>query len=182
MDALGDAIVVWPGDNAGRFRIVARRYVPGQGWGTTQPIDGDDADDAYDPSIAMDACGRAVVAWRQEVRMKNRIVANRFVPGDGWGTARRIIRFWAEGGSPDVAMDPAGNAIVVWQQANFETFDIWANRFVPGQGWGWAELVEANGVAKTHTPRVGMDPAGNAVAVWTADYIGSTSIQGKVLQ
>ena len=44
----------------------------------------------------------------------------------------------------EVAVDASGNAIAVWRQDDGIAFNynVWANRFVPGSGWGMAELIE----------------------------------------
>ena len=181
----GTAIVVWTEVSDVSVDIWANRYVPGEGWGTAMLLEQDDAGDAKYARVAMDDAGNALAVWMQSDGTHDHAWANRYVPGQGWGTAQRIDdNDTRDVERPIIVMNGAGNAIAVWRDRDEVALDqkLWASWFVPGQGWGWAELVEANGMAQTHTPRVGMDPTGNAVAVWTADYIGSTSIQGKVLQ
>ncbi|MCH8884895.1 MAG: hypothetical protein IIA41_15560 [SAR324 cluster bacterium] len=49
----------------------------------------------------------------------------------------------AEGITIQFAVDASGNAIAVWRQGDGAvSADIWANRFVFGQGWGNAEWIE----------------------------------------
>ena len=66
---------------------------------------------------------------------------------------------------PDLAIDPDGNGTVVWNQGPDGSFGIAANRFTAGVGWGDAERIDA-ALTEATDPRVGMDSAGNAVAVW----------------
>src|SRR5690606_507901 len=54
----------------------------------------------------------------------------------------------------------------VWQQDGGARMNIWANRYTPGSGWGTAELIETDDTGNAVRPRVVMDSAGNAVAVW----------------
>lgn len=64
-------------------------------------------------------------------------VANRFIAGTGagtgWGTAALIeTDDTGSGGSPQVAFDANGNALVVWSQFatnGNQLHNIWANRY-----------------------------------------------------
>ncbi len=64
-----------------------------------------------------------------------------------------------------VAMDPQGNAMAIWEQYGRTRTKIWSNRYVPGRGWGLAQLVETND-ASAFVPQIALDGEGNALAVW----------------
>jgi len=82
-----------------------------------------------------------------------------------WGTATLIETGSGAADDPDVAMDNSGNATAVWQQSD-GTFDsIYSNRYVTGQGWGTATLIETQSGAAA-APKVAADGSGNAIAVW----------------
>jgi len=66
---------------------------------------------------------------------------------------------------PQIGLDGSGNAVAVWQQQSGTGDNIWANRYVAGEGWGRAELIET-GTGNASTPQVAVDSDGNAVAVW----------------
>ncbi len=66
-------------------------------------------------------------------------------------------------------MDIDGNAVAVWTQYDGTGGSIWANRFVPGMGWGRPELIETDDLGHAFDPQVSMDPAGSVVAVWHQD-------------
>jgi hypothetical protein len=69
-----------------------------------------------------------------------------------------------------IAVDGAGNAIAVWEQRNGTTpssrYDLWANRYEVGVGWGTEELIENEDLGNASRPELVMDDAGNATAVW----------------
>jgi hypothetical protein len=67
---------------------------------------------------------------------------------------------------PQVALDPNGNAVAVWDQSDGTRINIWSNRFTPTTGWGVAELIEMDDAGSAFGPQVAVDPDGNAVAVW----------------
>jgi hypothetical protein len=167
MDANGNAIAVWEQSDGIRFNIWANCYVPGAGWGTAELIETDNADNADYPRIAMDANGNAIAVWPQSDGIRFNIWANRYVPGAGWGTAELIETDNADNADyPHIAMDANGNAIAVWEQSDGIRFNIWANRYVPGAGWGTAELIETDNEGDAHRPQVALDTNGNALVVW----------------
>jgi hypothetical protein len=142
-------------------------------WGTAERIDVDDAGDAWEPQVAVDASGNAVAVWVQ-----GNIWSNRWTPGGGWGTAERIEESASSASTfyPQVAIDASGNAVAVWNQAAWQQTgglreNTWSNRWTSIDGWGTAELIgvdSADTGNSTHPdPQVAVDASGNAVAVWT---------------
>ena len=97
--------------------------------------------------------------------------------GGGDGTATTTTRVWGtavlietdnagDAGLPQVAVDGSGNAIAVWGQSDGTRYNIWANRYVVGTGWGTAGLIETNNAGDAGYPQVAVDGSGNAIAVW----------------
>ncbi len=65
-----------------------------------------------------------------------------------------------------MAVDPAGNAIAVWQQFDGTNFNILANRHaVSTSTWGAAEIIESE-AGYASSPQVAVDPTGRAMAAW----------------
>ena len=52
--------------------------------------------------------------------------------------------------------------LAVWSQGG----GVWSNRLDASGGWGSAELISPAGTNQRRHPRVAVDPAGNATAVW----------------
>lgn len=71
--------------------------------------------------------------------------------------------------TPHLAFDPQGNAIAVWMQGDGSTDRIWARRYTPNGGWGAAQTINSNTNASGYVeaPKVALDAAGNAVAIWS---------------
>lgn len=87
--------------------------------------------------------------------------------GKTWGTAQLIETDNAGGaGDPRVAFDTAGNALAVWTQGDGTRYNIWANRYTAGSGWGTAQLIETDNASDAGNPQIAIDTAGNALAVW----------------
>lgn len=167
MDGSGNAIATWSQFDGTYWNILANRYVVGTGWGTAQIIDSETSKSAFDPDVAMDDAGNAVVAWERAETTRYDVCANRYAVGEGWGTAQAIED--DDSGyayRPNVGMDEQGNAIVVWSQFIGTAYHVLSNRYVAGTGWGTFEFAEAEGIESTSSPRIAVDGSGNAVIVW----------------
>ncbi len=171
--ANGNALAVWLQFDGTRNNIWANRYTPGSGWGTPELIETDDASNAYTPQIAIDASGNAMAVWRQSDGSRYNIWANRYTPGSGWGAAGTIESGTGDAYDPQIALDTNGNALAVWLQSDGIRYNIWANRYTAGSGWGTAELIETGG-GDAVSPQIALDANGNALAVWRQSQSGGT--------
>lgn len=170
IDATGSALVVWEqydnDDPDTQASIWANRYTAGSGWGTATLIGSDDAIIASGPRIAVDGAGNALAVWSQSDRTRTNIWANRYTAGSGWGAATLIESDdTGDAYDPQIASDDAGNAIAVWGQFDGTHYDIRANRYTAGSGWGTATLIESD-AGQAARPQIAVDAAGTALAVW----------------
>lgn len=182
MAANGDAIVVWQRkESTSQFRVVARRYT-NQGWGDVETIDAVDAGskDAYSPSIAMNASGRAVVVWVQgnsDISSfdAGSIWVKTFDPVTGWGSASPLTSTTNQllpMDYPKVAINADGAAFVLWTRAvgGFTNTTVYARRLRAGQTvWDAQSVLDETTEAVPRELRhlhLIMDDAGNALAFW----------------
>jgi predicted enzyme related to lactoylglutathione lyase len=117
--------------------------------------------------VAVDANGNAIAVWRQKSGTYYSIYANRYNAGVGvWSGAVLIAADDNNAYSPQVAVDPDGNAIAVWQQRLGTHNRIYANRWDAGaSAWSGAVIIDA-GDNNAGNPQVAVDANGNAFAVW----------------
>jgi predicted enzyme related to lactoylglutathione lyase len=166
VDASGNAIAVWYQSNGEQHDIWANRFVAGVGWGSPQPIE-TNTGNAFFPQVAVDPSGNAVAIWHQYDGERYNIWANRFVAGMGWETAMPIETNDAGSAyAPQVAVDPAGNAVAVWYQSDGMRNNIWTNRFVMNSGWRKATRITTGDAGLAAVPQVAVDALGNAIIVW----------------
>jgi hypothetical protein len=143
VDPNGNAIAVWEHQDGSVWNIRSNRYVAGVGWMMPELIETNDTGNAGEVEVAVDAAGNAIAVWEQFDGAVDNIWANRYEVGVGWGTAEMIeTNDTGSANYADVAVDAAGNAIVVWEQYDVLWENIWANRYEVGVGWGTAELIE----------------------------------------
>ena len=122
-----------------------------------------DAAVAADPEIAIAGNGAALVVW-SEVINGHSVVRARDV--DAGATVS--LSNAGDAGLAKVAFDAAGNAVAVWTQYENNRNDIWSSRFVAAGG-SWStplRISPPNAVADANVPDLGVDAAGNAIAVW----------------
>ncbi|MBW2496443.1 MAG: DUF4347 domain-containing protein, partial [Deltaproteobacteria bacterium] len=178
-DLAGNTIVVWASDSqdSDGFGIYGQRYdTSGNPVGSEFQINTTETGDQSDPVIAMDANGDFVVVWQSADQ-----------DGDSWGIYGQ--RYDASGTalgseflintatsneqtSPDIAMDDAGNFVVVWQSLDQD-----------GQDWGvFAQRFDQSGVAQGGEFQVnsttGQEQSSPAVAM-DADGDFAMTSQGK---
>jgi hypothetical protein len=129
--------------------------------------------------VAMDPAGDVVAVWERSNGTHRMIQAASRPPEPvpAAETAGPVAGLWKapgenisealqEADEPQIAMDPAGDAMAVWQRTSGANFIIQA-AFRRGLGGGWQaplELSEAGGNA--YVPRVAMDSKGDALATW----------------
>jgi hypothetical protein len=144
VDGSGNAIIAWGDGRIGNMFIFAQKLdgVGNKSWGAdTRVSTWDRTDWQYDPALAVNGSGSAIVVWHNLYNHDDDVYAQRL---DGSGN-----RLWAANvrvnsdsgvagqGSPAVAVDGSGNAIVVWQDERNGNYDIYAQRInsVGGKAW-----------------------------------------------
>ena len=165
-DAGGNALAVWWRGNGTAHNIMSARSRTGSSWGSANLIDGDGPEWVTHPQVAVDASGNGVAVWEQLNGAITSIWANHYVADWGWGTPRLIESSDDAATRPQVAVDAAGNAVVVWTQSKGASTDIWAARYAAGTSWGAAQLIETDDAGDAKAPQVAIDAGGNAVVVW----------------
>jgi hypothetical protein len=143
-------------------------------WQATQLVESSPGN-AVQPRMATYGNGDAIAVWAQHDGVRYSIWSNRYTAANGWGTAELIEQQNSgDASNPQVAVDPAGHAIAVWQQSDGVRHNIWSNRYTPGNGWGRVELIESGDEGSASDPQIAVDAAGNALAVW-AQFDGEGS-------
>jgi len=139
---------------------------PPFGWAVAAPIETDNTGDAWVPAIASNAARTTIAVWHQSDGLRTNIWSNRYSPETGWETGT-LIEFSPEYASkPQVAIDPLGNALAVWEQYDGTRTNIWANRYVAGGGWSSPTIIETDNAGNAYTPHIALDAGGSGMAVW----------------
>lgn len=167
VDSLGKATVVWHQSDGTRNNIWAASY-NSSGWTDPALVDTDDTAGAINPQIAFGSPTDPFVVWQQGDGTQFNIWTKRSSSGLWSFPTAYTIENNDTGGAenPQLAATPADTVFAVWQQSDGTRFNIWANRYTEGSGWGTAELIEFDDSGEAVSPRVVVDQNGNALAVW----------------
>lgn len=178
----GEAIATWVGSRPNGIRVSRRR--PGKGW--SPPITIAAAREVEGPQIAVSA-GKAVIVWMDTIETRfgeaRVIFAASSLRGQRWSRPRNISaekrwRSEPDGAEPQVAITPAGKAIVVWSANNegHSTVSFIASATQAAAGTRWTAPVGIPGSFEGEAPQVAITPEGEAVAIWGASYNEESTI------
>lgn len=167
IDGNGNAIAVWYQYDGTSNNIYANHYRHGKGWGQATLIETSNAGHAYGLQVAVDGNSHGLIVWTQSDGTRNNLYANYYDADTGWGQTT-IVETGGAGSaaSPKLSVDGSGNAIVVWYQFDGTRFNIYANHYRYGIGWGQAVLIETDDAGDAASPQLAVDGGGNAIAVW----------------
>jgi hypothetical protein len=174
--ANGNALVVWQrldGDN--NWRIQARRRSASGSLGAVQTLSAA-GQNAENPQLALDAHGNVLVVWQRYDGTNTRIQARRHSASGAWGGVQTLSVAGQDADFSQVAVDPNGNALVVWRRYDGADYRIQARRRSASGTWSGVRTLSAAGQSALE-PRVAVDPNGNALVVWDRYDGANTQIQ-----
>lgn len=187
MGPSGSGLAIWVSRESSQMRL---NTYSGAGWSGETQLDGGDGLEGsfptdqlvYAPRVAVAADGSAIAVWARSYAVNpnvGHVFARRYTVDDGWGPVEIVSNM----SGPDVpavrvasiveiAMDGSGNATVVWTSQQYDNgyrYDIYANRYTVGEGWGNASLLSSPGAyyVDTRAPGVVASSDGGAIAVWS---------------
>ncbi|MCX7000664.1 MAG: hypothetical protein NT106_10290, partial [Candidatus Sumerlaeota bacterium] len=174
MDNNGNAIITWYQSDGSKTQIFKSEYKGGV-WHHPASLSDNispDGQDAYNPRVAMDNNGNAIITWYQSDGSKNQIFKSEYRSGV-WTNPSSISDNISPDGQdargPQVAMDNNGNAIITWEQPDGSNFQIFKSEY---RGGVWthpsslSDNISPNG-QNAGSPQVAMDNNGNAIIVWS---------------
>jgi len=162
----GTVVATWL-DTSGANNVVRVARRTGGAWSAPQTVS-PDGQDAFGPTVAVDATGMATVGWGTQGGQQSMWVTRSV--GSGWGAAQDI-----QGGTGSVQVPAAsanGPAVVAWTRAVGIDNAIWASGFT---GSAWSTPVQL--ATSASEAAIAVDAAGAAVAAWQRDAGGNQIIQ-----
>jgi hypothetical protein len=172
----GKAVAVWVADVNAFPAVFYKTFEGGQWSNDSSPLSQDNAL-LETPTLALQADGKAVVAWKQDGAVLARLASDAFAfVNTGWGTPPEVLGNLGINKFPKAALDPQGRAVVVWEQSVGGDGNILAARF-DGTSWKPSNVESAN--LDATQVRLGMDRTGRGFAVWSQFIDGKFSIFGN---
>jgi PKD domain len=167
VDGDGDAVAVWARSDGSHY-IVQASARPAEGaWGPVADLS-QSGRDSEAPQVAVDPAGDAVAVWAREIGAHWVIQGATKPAGAGWTPTRDISNSERTAKEPAVVIDPGGRAIAVWSRYDGFNNIIQSAEPAPGTASTWSEPVDLSKKGRdAEEPQVGVDAAGDAVAVWS---------------
>ncbi|HEY4096382.1 MAG TPA: PKD domain-containing protein [Baekduia sp.] len=121
--------------------------------------------DAGQQQVAVDAQGDATAVWVWSDGSHNRVQTSTRPAGGSWGAPATLSAAGQAANSPQVAVDARGNVTALWERDN-GTHDIVQVAVRPAGGsWSSPSSLSSPSVSAQY-PRLAVDPAGDAAAIW----------------
>jgi len=203
MNAAGAAVAVWT-ESGGGVRASAFDPVAGT-WTAPLSISRELAPGVrapgYTPAVAIDAAGNALAVWDDGSSVgtstRGSVWASRRLASTGaWTEPVQLDATTLDATHPQVAMDGAGNAWVVWLQDQNasdswnDTFDLRARRLDAASGTWGAEALVHDPVLRVSSaalyagialdvPALAVDPAGRVTVAWSEKILDRVVIRAS---
>lgn len=175
----GHAAAAWGNGSDGQIAVRATHRLPGGAWAPPVLLSSTGLYSGL-PRAAVAPDGTAVAVW-VEVSPGGfeRVRASWRAPDGGWDTTPDTVSDTGDGAEvmyADVAITPAGRAVVVWSQgANLQARRVHVREGTLGGGFGAIGELSAAGVGADEV-RVATDASGAAHAMWTQTAAGSLGV------
>lgn len=173
-DAQGDALSVWRRFNGTAYVIEAASRSAGSGSWQPPVTLSNTKEEGLVPRVGLDAKGDAMAVWESYDGAEYSIqaVTRSGLVGSWQAPVTLKMLGAAAAPPPDLAVDPQGDAVVIWPRG--EKFIESAIRPAGGSFQTPETLSET--AAAQHSAQVGIDAAGDAIAVWEEDVAAETLI------
>jgi hypothetical protein len=179
LDPAGNSVVVWVRSDGSNSRVQSAARAAGGPWGSPQDLSAP-GQSAGGPQVALDAAGNAVSVWVRSDGSNSRVQAAVRPAGGTWETPQDLSAAGLHASAPDVALDPAGDAVVVWLSSSSQYGDGALVQVAVRPAAGAWTPPEDISPANSSDPQVALDPARNAIAVWEHFPGGSAPVQAAV--
>lgn len=189
VDPQGNAVAIWTEFDGVNCIIQGARLPKGGSWTkavNVSLINGQAPITASQPSIAIDLKGNAVAVWICNIDPDTYVIQGAMLPFEGsWTTPVNIsttVNNDASYGPISLAIDASGNAITVWEETDGTNYMLQAATLPYGQSWtAPVSITIASPSNAQVNPKIAVDSAGNAVAVWTEFDGTNFMLQGATL-
>lgn len=169
VDASSNAVAVWVWNNGAVNIIQGSTLVSGSNtWVPTTDLTS--VQNASKPQVAVTPSGDAIAVWVRFDGANNVIEAARLPFGSGvwsnYGTPLSTVGFNSD--NPQVAIDPLGNAVAIWEEIDGGGVDRIRAAALPAAGMtiNLFPFLSDPGV-NASLPDIAIDPSGTAIATWS---------------
>lgn len=174
VDPQGDAVAVWLGSSGGNQIVEATTMAEMSSTWRAPVALSSASDQASEPQVAIDRQGDAVAVW-QSATGTNEVIDASFMSGGAgvWESPVAVSTGATSlvGEFPQVAMDPRGDAVAVWDQSNGSNYIV-ETAVRSAVSGAWQAVIPLSPAGESsYLPQIAVDSQGNAVAIWENNLI-----------
>ncbi|MFI5125767.1 MAG: PKD domain-containing protein [Candidatus Acidiferrales bacterium] len=169
VDSNGTIYMAWEDDTATNSNILFSRSTDGGATFST-PINLSNASGySFNPRIAMGSAGDVNVVWEDQTPSNTNIMFSHSTnAGVAFSTPVNLSNDSADSGSPQIAVDTAGNIYVVWEHDS-PNLGIFFSRSTDGGATFSTPAVLSVSALGSFSPQIAVDSNGNISVVWEDD-------------
>jgi hypothetical protein len=170
VDASGEAVALWEHVTLRGPAIESASRPPGGAWSAPVTLTKPGTSKGI-PGIAANASGEAVAVWEHSTR-RGVVIESASRPAGGTWSAPSVLSLRVQNSfRPRIAIDGAGEAIVLWERPADKNSIIESASRPPGGVWSaptvLSEKEKAAGVSPANQePQIAVNASGEAVAAW----------------
>jgi RHS repeat-associated protein len=189
VDTTGNVYVVWSDARLGATDddiYFSKRSATTGTWSTSVRVNDDGTGKHQnDPSIAISGTGEAIAAWYDERGggSKKYVYSARLPAGGSTWSANLKVSSDSSAvkAEPEVAIGADGTTYAVWRDHRNGNADIWfATLTLGGSVWSTnTKISDDPGTASQDAPDIGVDTAGNLLAVWNDARVTPSQIRAR---
>jgi hypothetical protein len=172
----GEAVAMWRRleDGANAVVEVAQRGPDGT-WSPPTPLTASERG-IIGAQVAIDGAGEEVAAWQRSSGAITIVESASRARGAGWSQSAPVSPPGANASGPQVAIDEAGEALVVWRHVDGANVTLEVVSRARGGAWSQPTPLSPPGT-NISGPRIAIDGAGKALAVWQRSNGSEQSIE-----
>ncbi len=177
-NAAGDAVAVWTRqDDAGNGIVQAASRPAGAAAFAPYADVSVAGRNADSPQVAVDGAGNAVAVWMRNDGTSFVAQAASRPAGGSFGAPVDLSLAGGEGWAPQVALNPAGDAVVAWRRSNGTNTIVQAAVRRAGAA-AFAPTTDLSPAGRDATdPQIGVDAHGDALVAWRRSNGTNTIVQ-----
>lgn len=170
----GTVAAIWRRYDGSRWIVQGRVRPAGGAWGAVADLSAA-GQDAGGPRVALDGQGTAHAIWSRSNGSRT-IAQVATKPADGgWSAGQPLSGPGHNAGNTQIAVSPAGDAVVAWTRGTTPTSAQAATR---PAGGAWSAIHDLPAAGRTASdPQAGIDRAGSATVVWGEEDGGTWRIR-----
>lgn len=162
MDSSGNIVALWESiDGSNNRTVMSSRKPVNNSWDTPVTL----SSSTYNTDIALgvNSNGEVIAGWTDQINEEVQVVTLDF--GNSWSSITTVDPGSGRFGSLQLAIDPLGNGIVVYE--DFETGVIYASQNTGGFNSSWATPAALTSSGINTGPSLKVNSSGYAIAAWT---------------